>query len=62
MLGLAYVLGKGVLQDYDAAADWCTKAAKQGDDAGQGCLGLLYRDGHGVPQDYVQAHMWLKLS
>ena len=58
MLGVRYVNGRGVPQDYATAAKWFTKAAEQGDAGAQAALGVMYADGQGVPQDYVKAHMW----
>ena len=49
-LGLCYYNGDGVLQDYNQAAYWFTKAAEQGDASSQYSLGLCYNTGEGVPK------------
>jgi len=45
-----YLTGRGVQQDYSAAALWFLKAAAQGYAGAQSNLGTLYRDGRGVTQ------------
>jgi len=57
-LGLRYVKGHGVPQDYATARGWFEKAAAQGDRLAQSYLGFLYQTGRGVPQDYTQARQW----
>lgn len=54
--------GRGVPQDFRAAAHWCRRSAEQGNVQGQYLLGLLYDRGHGVPEDFVQAYKWLNLA
>ena len=49
---------KGVLQDYEEAVKWYTKAAEQGHEMAQLKLGNVYRDGKGVLQDYEEAVKW----
>ena len=61
-LGLLYAQGKGVRQDYVAAASWFTKAAEQRFTLAEWELGRAYYNGQGVPQDYVVARMWLMLA
>jgi TPR repeat protein len=61
-LGVMYDEGKGVPQDYAAAASWYRKAAEQGDANAQVILGGKYALGEGVPEDYVIAHMWYNLA
>jgi uncharacterized protein len=61
-LGLMYLLGQGVPQDYAQAVAWYRKAAEQGFADGQLFLGGVYENGLGVPQDYVRAHMWFNLA
>ena len=57
-LGLAYLEGQGVPQDYGSAANWFRKAADQGAPLAQSMLGSLYYNGDGVPQDYAAAASW----
>jgi TPR repeat protein len=61
-LGVMYVNGKGVPQDFAEAVKWYRKAADQGYAGAQNNLGLMYLKGNGVPQDYVQAHRWFNLA
>ena len=61
-LGLMYLKGEGVLQDYKQAFKWYTKAAEQGHALAQFNLGLMYRQGHGALQDYKQAVKWYTKS
>ena len=60
--GHAYYLGLGVPQDYVEAARWYFTAARRGDPAGQGYLGIMHVWGHGVIEDAVDAYMWLTLA
>ena len=49
-LGLMYVRGRGVLQDFAEAVRWYRLAAEQGNVAAQGSLGLMYHAGRGEPE------------
>jgi len=57
-LGLIYYDGKGVLRDYNEAAKWFTKAAKQGHADSQFFLGQMYYEGKGVSENYNEAVKW----
>jgi uncharacterized protein len=58
-VGESYAAGKGVAQDYKAAAAWYQKAADKGDLGGEIHLASLYRDGgKGFPRDMAQAAAW----
>lgn len=57
-LGLMYVKGKGVPQDYAEAAKWFRKAAEKGFAPAQYNLGITYQVGKGAPQDYAEAARW----
>ena len=46
-LGLMYVNGRGVRQDYAQAAQWFSKAAEQGYAQEQFGLGVMYGAGQG---------------
>ena len=61
-LGIMYINGEGVPQDYAEAAQWYRLAADQGHTNAQFILGVMYQEGEGVPQDLVAAHMWLSLA
>ena len=56
-LGVMYVEGKGVSQDYDEAIRWFRNAADQGFAVAQYNLGGMYGRGEGVPRDFVLAFM-----
>lgn len=51
-----------LMQDYELAAKWYLKSAKQGNVYSQDRLGMLYEEGNGVPQDYNEAIKWYKLA
>lgn len=53
-LGVMYLNGQGVPQDYTATANWFQLAAEQGEPFSQFSLGAVYTQGRGVPQDYVR--------
>lgn len=61
-LGWMYSKGRGVPQNYFAAAHWYYLAAQRGHGGAQFELGLLYNKGQGVPRDFVLAYFWLNLS
>jgi TPR repeat protein len=61
-LGLHYVDGKGVQQDYKIALDLYTKAAQQGMKEACYNIGLLYHFGYGVPQSDTEAEKWFAKS
>jgi len=61
-LGFMYEHGRGVPQDYVAAAYWYTSAAEQGHATAQYLLGLMYDKGHGVERSDTLAYMWLNLA
>ncbi|MGH6847499.1 MAG: tetratricopeptide repeat protein [Methylocella sp.] len=58
-LGYMFATGKGLPQNYMAAAGWYRCASQQGFPAAQYMLGLMYDKGQGVPQDYVIAYALL---
>jgi len=59
-LGILYMRGRGVVQDYNQAAKWYSKAAAQGDAAAQDNLGTLYLNGQGVPRSTETAVSWFR--
>jgi uncharacterized protein len=61
-LGLMFLTGRGVPQDFYKAAKWYYLAAVQGHREAQFQLGLLYNKGQGVQRDYVLSYLWLNLS
>lgn len=54
--------GAGTKDDYEKAAHWYLKAAKQEHPLGQKLLADCYAQGLGVPKDSKQAGQWLKRS
>lgn len=62
MLGIMYYKGQGVTQDYEAAAEWLTKAAEAGRPLAEHYLATLTFAGKGVQQDPVVALMWLYIA
>ena len=61
-LGVMYVKGDGVTQDYQEAVKWYRLAAEQRNAGAQFSLGLLYNHGLGVTQDYQEAAQWYRLA
>lgn len=61
-LGLMYLRGTGVLQNYDLAVSWISRSAHKGDPDGMLEYGRLYRDGIGVDKDLIQSYVWLNRS
>ena len=57
-LGVCYLDGLGVPQEFSQAAKWLREAAEQNDPAPQFNLGILCQTGQGVPQNYVEAVKW----
>src|SRR5579884_784760 len=60
-LGMLYLDGKGVPQDYNEAAVWLRRAADQGYAKAQHNLGAMLGAGQGIKRDYEQAYMWMSL-
>lgn len=57
-LGLAYMHGTGVAQNYTEAANWLRKSAEQGLSQAQFFLGFCYDLGRGVTQNNAEAFKW----
>lgn len=57
-LGVRYLVGRGVAQDFTVAADWLRKAAAQDMTNAQYNLGVLYDSGRGVEPDPTEALIW----
>lgn len=57
-LGVRYLVGRGVAQDYGEAAYWLRKAAAQDMTNAQYNLGVLYDSGRGVEPDPTEALIW----
>jgi len=61
-LGVLYLNGWGVKQDFKEALQWFRKAAEQGEPRAQFNLGNMYDQGQGVPKDYAEAAKWYRKS
>jgi uncharacterized protein len=61
-LGHMYRLGKGVMKDYEEAADWYLRASKNGAADAQFNLSVMYRYGRGVRRSNLTAHMWANIA
>ncbi len=57
-LGDCYYHGKVVVQNYDKAFSWFSKAAAKGHTVAQFNLGNCFYRGHGTPQSYPLAVLW----
>ncbi len=60
-IGLLYLDGKGVPQDYGEAVTWLRRSAEQDNTEAQHDLGALYGAGKGLKRDYVQAYKWMNI-
>ena len=62
-LGLAYISGEGVPQDFKTAQKWLRLAAEQGDAESQYYLGVMYENRWGVkPKDTKTQLKWYTLA
>ncbi len=59
-LGLLYLAGKGVPQDFKEALHWLGMAGDHGDGMAASALGNMYYQGQGVTQDFGQAFGWFQ--
>jgi TPR repeat protein len=57
-LGVMYMKGQGVEQDYKQAGEWLRKASENRLPQAQYKLANLYTEGKGVPRDYEFAYLW----
>lgn len=57
-VGVKYLRGDGVQQDYAKGYEWLKKAADQGHSRAQYNIGSFHLKGTGVPQDASQAMAW----
>ena len=62
ILGLTYLKGDGVKQDYNEAFRWFKAAAEQGNYRAQYAIGVCYEYGDGVKQDFKEAYYWYLIS
>lgn len=61
-LGMMYMKGQGVEQDYKLAGQWFRKASEKSIPQAQYKLGNLYYKGKGVPKDYEFAYVWFSVG
>ena len=61
-LGVMYLHGQGVPQNFAVAAYWLQLASSAGVPTAQYFFGLMHDKGQGVPQDFVLAQAWLNLA
>jgi TPR repeat protein len=57
-LGMQYLLGKGVPQNYGTAANYFEKSASMGNPYAANQLGFMYVSGKGVQRNYATAIEW----
>ena len=57
-IGILYVEGKGIPQDYDKALSNFKMSAKKGYAMAQYYMGQMYENGYGVDKDYETAYDW----
>ena len=57
-IGMMYLKGQGVAQDYHEASEWLRKASENRLPQAQYKLANLYTIGEGVPKDYEFAYLW----
>lgn len=62
VMGTQYLEGRGVIQDFAAAAEWYRQAANQGDPEAMLYIGQMTEGGKGVDLDRVAAYVWLNLA
>jgi len=61
-LGVMYMKGQGVEQDYEEAGEWFRKASEQGLSVAMYKLAGLYTKGNGVPKDLEFAYIWYSVA
>lgn len=61
-VGMMYLNGQGVEQDYAKAGEWFLKAAENRVPQAQYKLGRLYFDGNGMPRDFERAYAWFRVG
>ena len=61
-LGMMYLKGQGVEQDYAQASEWFRKAAENRLPQAQYKLANLYTQGKGVPKDLEFAYIWYRVG
>lgn len=62
LMGMAYLEGRGIVQNYRGAMDYFSKAAEQGHLDAEYQLGIFHRDGLATPRDRETAYIWLNIA
>jgi hypothetical protein len=62
VLGLMFREGKGVLQDYEVAANWFERSATGGEDASAEEIARAYANGRGRHRDLAVAYTWANIA
>ena len=58
-MGVFYMNGEGITQDYKKAIEWFSKAAESNDSEAQYNIGIIYvNGGYGIQKDLVKAVYW----
>ncbi|GJM05252.1 MAG: hypothetical protein DHS20C09_12430 [marine bacterium B5-7] len=61
-MGMMYMKGQGVEQDYKNAGEWFRKASEKNIPQAQYKLADLYFKGRGVPKDFEYAYIWYSVG
>ncbi len=61
-LGQMFSKAQDETRDYQQAAEWFTRSARQGNTQAQYKIGLMYSRGLGVTINYLKAYAWLKIA
>ena len=61
-LGVMYLKGQGVEQNFEEAAKWLRQASEKSLPQAQYKLANLYTEGKGVPRDYEFAYVWYSVG
>ncbi len=61
-MGMMYMKGQGVEQDYKKAGEWFRKASEKNIPQAQYKLADLYFKGRGVPKDFEYAYIWYSVG
>ena len=62
LLGIMYIKGRGVPQDYAMGMRWMRIAANKGLADAQNEVGILYQRGWGVERNEAEAVKWFRLA
>ena len=60
LIGMDYLNGNGISQDYAKALEWFEKSASENYAPAQDSIGCMYNNGHCVDQDHFKAFEWFQ--